>query len=131
MGFLDIFKKKKKRITSSELREMMKGFRADVANALELADDVKKEDIIKALLLRADELNDIVLETLVGVEADIEELEGRTFWASQEMVDQDIMRLNKGKDLLTRYRDELAKTKGELSARVSSKDEEQDEPASE
>lgn len=127
MGFFDLFKRKKE-ITPAVLRAMMQKLRDDIKATMGIENETEREDAIKALLLRVEETDVIVDKTLAKVEANIEDLRGRTFWASMEAVNSDLRGLSKGKENLLATKEELARMKVELSGPASEKEEEQGEP---
>ena len=117
MGILNWFRRKKE-ITPAILNDMMTCLKNDVKTALAIADPAEREAAVKLMLKRVDELSVIVEETMVKVDANIEDLMGRTWWASQEAVARDLRGLRNGKQGLLTKREELAGMKAELSGKT-------------
>ena len=127
MGILNWFRRKKE-ITPAILNDMMTCLKNDVKTALAIADPAEREAAVKLMLKRVDELSVIVEETMVKVDANIEDLMGRTWWASQEAVARDLRGLRNGKQGLLTKREELAGMKAELSGKTKVEEKPADEP---
>ena len=120
MGFFDRFKRKKP-LTPAELREIMEKLSVEIGDALFIADPSKKDEECKRLLIVVDQTMARVKATLASVEADLEDLMGRTWWATQEAVGRDIRGLRKGRETLLAAQEELSKMNDQIFAVIRAK----------
>ncbi len=127
MGILKWFRRKKE-ITPKILNEMMECLRDDIKTAVAIEDPAERDAAIKLMLKRVDELSVVVETTMVQVDKNIDDLTGRTWWATQEAVNRDLMGLRRGKEGLIAKREELSGMKVELSSYVKVDEKPGDEP---
>jgi len=113
MGFFDRFKKKKE-LTPAALRETMAKLKNDLETVAAIEDVTQREDAAKGLLIEVEQTKTIVQETLTKVEADIKDLEGRDWWATQEAVNSDLRGLRRGKQTLLTATEELEKMSNKI-----------------
>ena len=113
MGFFDRFKKKKE-LTPAALRETMAKLKNDLETVAAIEDVAQREDAAKGLLIEVEQTKTIVQETLTKVEADIKDLEGRDWWATQEAVNSDLRGLRRGKQTLLAATEELEKMSNKI-----------------
>ena len=113
MGFFDRFKKKKE-LTPAALRETMAKLKNDLETVAAIEDVTQREDAAKGLLIEVEQTKTIVQETLTKVEADIKDLEGRDWWATQEAVNSDLRGLRRGKQTLLAATEELEKMSNKI-----------------
>ena len=113
MGFFDRFKKKKE-LTPAALRETMAKLKNDLETVAAIEDVAQRENAAKGLLIEVEQTKTIVQETLTKVEADIKDLEGRDWWATQEAVNSDLRGLRRGKQTLLAATEELEKMSNKI-----------------
>jgi len=113
MGFFDRFKKKKE-LTPAALRETMAKLKNDLETVAAIEDVTQREDAAKGLLIEVEQTKTIVQETLTKVEANIKDLEGRDWWATQEAVNSDLRGLRRGKQTLLTATEELEKMSNKI-----------------
>jgi hypothetical protein len=102
--------------------------RDDIKTAMAIEDPAERDAAIKLMLKRVDELSVVVETTMVQVDKNIDDLTGRTWWATQEAVNRDLMGLRRGKEGLIAKREELSGMKVELSSYVKVDEKPGDEP---
>ena len=120
MGFFDRFKRKKP-LTPAELKGILETLRTEIGDALFIADTAKKDEECKRLLIVVDQTMARVKTTLASVEADLEDLMGRSWWATQEAVSSDIRGLRKGRETLLAAQEELSKMNDQIFAVIRAK----------
>ncbi|MBQ7917657.1 MAG: hypothetical protein IJ310_02435 [Clostridia bacterium] len=113
MGFFDRFKKKKE-LTPAALRETMAKLKNDLETVAAIEDVGQREEAAKGLLIEVEQTKTIVQETLTKVEANIKDLEGRDWWATQEAVNSDLRGLRRGKQTLLTATEELEKMSNKI-----------------
>ena len=114
MGFFDRFKKKKE-LTPAALRETMAKLKNDLETVAAIEDVAQRENAAKGLLIEVEQTKTIVQETLTKVEANIDDLMGRTgWWATQEAVNSDLRGLRRGRETLLATKDELEKMSNKI-----------------
>ena len=113
MGFFDRFKKKKE-LTQAALRETMAKLKNDLETVAAIEDVGQREEAAKGLLIEVEQTKTIVQETLTKVEANIKDLEGRDWWATQEAVNSDLRGLRRGKQTLLTATEELEKMSNKI-----------------
>ena len=127
MGILNWFRRKKE-ITPAILNNMMSCLKEDIKTALAIEDPAKREEAVKLMLKRVDELEVLVDETMVQVDKNIKDLSGRTWWATQEAVNSDLRGLRRGKESLVAKKGELGGMRAELTGQVKVEEKPSDEP---
>ena len=121
MGFFDRFKKKKP-LTPAELRETLAKLRESVAAAALITDTTERDNECKRLLISIDQTLTRVNTTLASVEADLEDLMGRSgWWATQDAVNSDIRGLRRGRETLIAAKEELTNLSNQLISIIKEK----------
>ena len=127
MGFLDLFKKKKKQITPQELRDIMNDLRSKYNFVKAIEKEELREPQAKALIAQAGEVYATVQEILKSVEKQLQELSGSGWWATAEARGRDYMGLSKGRESLLSYKAEIENMVKEISSNKKL-EENQEEP---
>lgn len=128
MGFLDLFKKKKKEITPEQLKEMMNDVREKCEFVKAIEDESVKTPQAEAFVAQALQVYAVVEETLASVEKHLQDLAGDGWWATAEVRGRDYVGLSNGKKTLLSYRAELENMVKEFSVEKPA-EKKQEEPA--
>lgn len=113
MGFFSRFKRKKE-LTPAMLRETIARLQGGLDSLLAIKDEAEREEGAKVLLVDVEETKKLVQETLTKVEAEIKDLDGRDWWATQEAVNSDLRGLRRGRETLLVATQELEKMSNKI-----------------